>query len=78
MSGLSKMRVEGTRISTVVLWEGDQIAFAVNDDDPPMLCVTLSEEDFENGELAATKRAELRAARTDIVAELRRRGFSFE
>jgi hypothetical protein len=78
MIDLSKLRIEGTGANTVVLWDEDQIAFAVDDGDPPMLHVSMTEEDFENGELAEESRAELRLAREAILADLQSRGFTFE
>jgi hypothetical protein len=54
-----------------VLWDGDQIAAFIS---PGELCLSISDEDLENGEVSIPKRKEIWAAEEAITRELSRLG----
>jgi len=59
------------KLAEAVLWDGDQIGFFVG---PGQLCMSLTDEDFENGEIDFDKRLEIRRNEQAIRHELARLG----
>lgn len=57
-------------VDDAVLWRGNQIGFATGENE---LCLSMSEEDFENGEIPEDERQELREHREAIIAEIEKR-----
>ena len=63
-----------TILSDCVLWDGDQIAFI---EEPGILNLCMSSEDFSNNEIPTKKRAEITDNKIAIMNEFRRLGYSF-
>lgn len=57
-------------VDDAVLWRGNQVGFPTSGGE---FCLSMSEEDFENGEIPEPERQELRDNREAIVAEIEKR-----
>lgn len=71
MSNLNKLTFDGE----CFMWGENQVGFLNGDNS---VCVSLSEEDFENGELDEEERNELRLLRKDIEDAICSMGYEIE